>query len=122
MKQKTDITTPEDIKNLITRFYEKATKDDLLSMYFTETNWNKHLPIMYAFWENIAFSSSNYNGNPMEHHRHINKIHPISDIHFKRWLKLFTSSIDELFEGDTCELIKERARSIGKIMLVSMVH
>lgn len=121
MKNKTDILTPEDVKLLVNQFYNKVKSDDLLAKYFVTTNWDKHLPLMYKFWENIAFSSGNYAGNPMLKHQHIHKLQPITEIHFKRWMKLFTQTMHELFEGKIADLLLVRAQSIAKIMIAKIL-
>jgi hemoglobin len=92
-----------------------------LNVYFKNTNWEKHLPIMYSFWENIAFSSSEYSGNPMEKHQHLHQIHPISTMHFERWMELYTQNMNELFEGPNATLLILRAANISKIMLSKLI-
>jgi len=106
---------------LVNQFYKKVQTDDLLGIYFTKVNWQKHLPVMYTFWENIAFSSGEYIGNPMEKHQHIHKRNPISEIHFKRWMKLFSQTMNELFEGKTADMLLERAQNIAKIMIAKII-
>ena len=52
----------------------------------------------------------------MELHKHVNTLYPLTDKHFKRWNSLFTSTVDELFKGDTATLVKTRALSISAVM------
>ena len=69
---KTEIDTKQDIKLLVDTFYEKVKIDATIGFFFTEVvqvNWENHLPKMYEFWENIAFSTGNYKGNPIEIHK-----------------------------------------------------
>jgi len=40
--------------------------------------------------------------------------------HFQRWIHLFTETVDELFEGNTSELAKQRATSIATVMQIKM--
>lgn len=116
---KKDIKNRKDIELLVNVFYEKVKEDKTIGYFFkevTSVDWNKHLPIMYDFWENILFFSGNYKGNPMDLHHHLNMIQSINKKHFQRWNKLFTNSVDELFEGEKAELIKKRAINIASIM------
>lgn len=116
---KKDIKNREDIEWLVNNFYDKVRADKLISHFFTEAvqvNWKKHLPLMYDFWENIVFFTGAYEGNPMTMHHHLSKITTLKKIHFKRWNKLFTQSVDELFEGEKAELIKSRAARISAIL------
>ncbi len=117
MKQ--DINNRADIKLLVDAFYNKVKTDKQIGYFFTEVvkiNWEKHLPAMYNFWENILFFTGNYEGNPMNLHLHLSKITTIDRKHFNRWNKLFTSTVDELFEGEKATLLKNKAISIAGII------
>jgi hemoglobin len=85
-------------------------------------NWNKHLPVMYDFWESILFFTASYNGNPMAVHGHLHRLANLNKEHFNVWLKLFTSTVDELFEGEKAELAKQRAASIATVMQMKLLH
>ena len=122
---KTDITNKNDIIRLVNAFYEKIKLNPILSHYFTEVvrvNWERHLPIMYDFWENTIFYTGNYNGNPMRMHQGINRRHQFATTDFKEWLRLFTETVDEFFEGEKAELIKQRAHSIATIMQIKIIY
>ena len=122
---KKDIETGLDIKNLIDHFYEKVKTDPLIGYVFTEAikvNWEKHLPVMYSFWENTLFYRGNYSGNPMEIHQRINEKTPLRVEQFDRWNQLFTSSVNELFLGEKAELAKQRAYSISTIMKIKILE
>ena len=114
-----DIENRKDIEHIINSFYSKVKNDKVIGFIFNDVakvNWEKHLPVMYDFWENIVFSTGGYTGNPMIVHLHLNKLVPLTKEHFKQWLALFMQTVDELFEGDNATLIKERAFSIATIM------
>lgn len=116
---KKDIKNRNDIEKLVDIFYEKVKADKSLNYFFTEVahvNWEKHLQIMYNFWENILFFSGNYKGNPMHLHHHLSEITNIKRKHFQRWNSIFSTTVNELFEGEKAELIKKRASNISSIM------
>lgn len=120
---KKDIVTRKDIEIMVDEFYTKIKKDDLLGFIFTDIaqiNWEKHVPIMYDFFENMLFYTGNYTGNPMELHKHINRLYPITDVHFARWILLFSSTVDELFAGKIADLAKQRAKSIAAVMQIKI--
>ena len=122
---KKDLQNRADIELLINTFYDKVKKDALIAFFFKDVvpvNWEKHLPTMYNFWENIVFYTGGYEGNPMEKHQNLHKMHPMNKAHFQRWLELFTSTVDELFEGEKAELIKQRALSIATVMQIRFVE
>lgn len=119
-----DITGREDIELLVNRFYDKIKKDAVIGHIFTDVahvNWEKHLPVMYDFFENMLFYTGGYTGNPMELHRHLNRIRPLTREHFQQWEQLFCNTVDELFEGSTASLVKQRALSISAVMKIRIL-
>jgi hemoglobin len=118
-----DIENRNDIEQLINAFYDKVRKDELIGFIFNDVakvNWQKHLPVMYDFWENLIFYTNNYSGNPMIVHMHLSQRTLLTKEHFDRWLKLFTGTVDELFQGVKATTIKEKAQSIAAIMQVKI--
>jgi hemoglobin len=71
---------------------------------------------MADFWENILFFTGNYDGNPMEAHKRINEKQTMVPNEFEIWIKLFCSTVDELFEGKNAEKIKSSSTQIALIM------
>lgn len=123
MTNKKDITTTNDIKLIVNTFYDKIRKDKLLASFFAETvktNWDQHLSIMYKFWGNVVFYSGGYNGNPMKQHLALHEKRNLRKTHFKRWLQLFKTSVDELFSGENAENIKQRAENISTVMQIKI--
>ena len=116
---KKDITSRKDIELLVDKFYDKVKSDEQIGFIFTEiakVNWQRHLPIMYDFFENVLFYTGGYTGNPMELHKHVNRLFPLTESHFNQWNNLFHATVDELFKGPTAKLVKERAKSISIVM------
>jgi hemoglobin len=121
---KKDIENRNDVELLIITFYEKVKADESIGYIFNDiakVNWPKHLPVMFAFWENVLFNTGAYNGNPMIVHQHLNRVVPLTKPHFKQWEKLFTETVDELFDGDNAILAKQRALSISTLMQVKII-
>lgn len=122
---KKDIQTRDDIETLVTTFYDKVKADPVIGHIFTEVakvNWEKHLPVMFDFWENTILFSGSYSGNPMAAHQRLHATFPLNPDHFKRWIALFTGTVDELYAGEKAELAKQRALSIATIMQVKLLH
>jgi hemoglobin len=120
-----DITNRNDIITLVNAFYETVKKDNLIGPIFTEkvqVQWEKHLPVMYDFWENIIFYSGGYSGNPMALHQQLHQRVPLTKEDFERWLKIFKETTDSLFAGDNAEMIKQRAQSIATVMQIKILH
>ncbi len=121
---KKDIENRTDIESLIRSFYEKVKTDETIDYIFNDivkVNWEKHFPVMSNFWENVLFYTGNYDGNPVEIHQHLNRVVPLTAAHFKQWNKLFSQTVDELFEGTTAMLAKQRALSISTVMQIKIL-
>jgi len=120
---KHDIKDRADLQLLVDTFYTKVRADETIGYLFNEVaqvNWEQHLPRMYDFWENILFQTGGFKGNPMVAHVQLHQKSPLSAAHFARWQQLFLTTVDELFEGDKAELIKQRARSIATMMQIKV--
>ncbi len=121
---KKDIETKKDIELLVNNFYEKVREDEMIGHIFNDVakvNWEKHLPVMYDFWENVLFYTGSYTGNPMDLHKHLHRVMPLNKDHFSRWENIFTKTIDELFEGEKARLAKQRAISISTVMQIKIL-
>ena len=105
-KTRIEITTPEDVDRLVSTFYDRVLKDDLLSPHFAGIDLAHHLPRIAAFWALILIDQEGYKGNVFDRHAHLN----INNTHFDRWVALFTQTVDELFVGEKAELAKQRAK------------
>ena len=75
---------------------------------------------MYRFWETLLFGVVSYKGNPMAVHFPINEIQAIEKEHFEYWLKLWTATVRENFEGKTSELAIYKASNISQLMAMKM--
>ena len=122
---KRDIETRTDIESLVNSFYGKVKVDPVIGYIFTEVakvNWEKHLPVMYGFWENALFYTGSYTGNPMDLHKRLHHVMPLKPEHFQQWNKLFTETVDELFAGEKAFLAKQRALSISTVMRIKILN
>lgn len=111
MKQ--DIRSIDDIKLLVNTFYQQVQKDALLGPIFNAKikDWDKHLNIMYTFWETVLLDGYTYKGTPFNKHIDL----PVNKAHFDQWVALFSQTIDELFEGPAAENAKQRASQFAVI-------
>lgn len=120
---KRDIENREDLLLLLQAFYEKALNDDTIGHFFTDVvhfDLQVHITVITDFWETILLNGRRYTGNAILPHLHINKLSPMEDKHFNRWLQLFSQTIDTLFQGQTAETAKQRALSIATIMRIKI--
>jgi hemoglobin len=122
---KNDIRNREDIAALVNAFYDKVKVNQTIGHFFTDVvnvNWEKHLPKMYDFWEGIVFGAPGYSGNPINVHKSVHALHAFSKTDFEEWMKLFKQTVDEMYEGENAELIKQRALSIATVMQLKVIH
>ncbi|HRO42940.1 MAG TPA: group III truncated hemoglobin [Flavipsychrobacter sp.] len=120
-----DIEKMDDIELLVNSFYQKVVEDDTIGYLFNDVakvNWEKHLPVMYQFWQQIIFHTGNYSGNPMVAHQHLHRLSPLNAEHFNRWQELFVATVEELFDGENATIAKQRAVSIATVMRLKLLH
>jgi hemoglobin len=123
MTRKKDIKKREDIIRLVDGFYAKVRADEMLGPIFDQvahTNWERHLPVMYDFWENVIFHTGTYTGNPMTAHQRVHALQPFTKAHFNRWLELFRATLHEQFEGLNTDITDQRATSIATVMQLKL--
>ena len=121
---KKDIKTRNDVFLLVSSFYEKVRRDEVLGPFFNDTinNWDAHLEHLTTFWESSLFLKTRYIGNPLDAHVKVDKAHnhTISEYHFGLWLNLWFQTIDELFVGDYAENAKRRARKMSTFLYLKI--
>ncbi len=119
-----DIQGRPEIEKLVNAFYEKVRGDDMLGFIFTDvahTDWEAHLPRMYAFWETVLFRTGGFVGNPVAAHAKLVPKTEMGRAQFDRWLLLFERTVDELFHGERADHIKNCARDMANV-LHSRIH
>ncbi len=114
---KTDISTRDDVHQLVRTFYGRVRKDDLLGPIFNSviSDWEEHFEHLTDFWESNLFFRKKYAGDPMKKHIEVDRAHggSINEMHFGVWLNLWFQTVDELFEGERATIAKNRARNMG---------
>jgi hemoglobin len=114
-----DIASRADIVRLVDGFYARVRADEILGPIFdgiARTDWGRHLPKMYDFWDAVLFGASGFHGNPLAVHRELATRVPLGEREFGRWLALFHESVDALFRGPRAEDTKVRASRIAAVM------
>ncbi|WP_161890166.1 group III truncated hemoglobin [Pontibacter russatus] len=114
MTESKDILTLEDIRQLVDLFYERVRADALLGPIFEERiqdNWARHLEIMYRFWQTVLLGELTYQGSPGAKHITL----PVGGEHFEKWLSIFNTTVDELFNGSKATEAKWRAARMAEM-------
>ncbi len=122
---KKDISSREDLFQLVSKFYEKLLADDSINYLFTDIakiDLAHHLPLLVDFWDSVLFQSDTYHKNAMQPHINLHQKSPLQAPHFETWLRYFNETVDELFEGEKAFLAKERALSIATVMKIKLMQ
>lgn len=121
--EKKEIKSRGDIHLLVTQFYKKVRKDQVLESFFDRIeDWDEHFERLTTFWESSLFLQTKYYGNPLEAHVKADKEHDskITELHFGIWLNLWYQTIDELFVGEVADNAKRRARKMGTFLYLKI--
>lgn len=111
-----DIATESDVQVLVEHFYSVLAQDDVVGHFFVHVDLAAHLPRIRAFWEMVLLDKPGYTTNVTEVHLHMHKHTPMRKEHFERWLHLWRTTLDALFQGPKVEEAKLRALSIAVVL------
>jgi len=120
MKQH-DIVNLDDVKLLVNTFYEKVREDETLADLFNNrigNRWSEHLEKMYRFWQTVLLGEHTYFGAPFPPHADL----PVEHFHFEKWLELFHTTVDELFEGKKAEEAKWRGNRMAEVFESKIIY
>lgn len=113
-----DLDTPEEIAEMVRRFYQDVAQDGLLGPVFEDVagvDWAEHLPKITAFWCRMLLGEQRYDGNPLAAHRRIHAVEPFTTAHFVRWLELFHETLDGGWEGPHVVQAKALAARVARV-------
>ena len=120
------IKSRKDIHQLVSTFYSKIRKDDLLGPIFNahieSDMWPEHINQLTDFWETNLFGMPKFKGNPTKKHIKVDEKsdHTISQLHFGKWLQLWVETVNALFVGANAEKAIYMARKMATGQFISM--
>ena len=105
--------TRENLRHLMTVFYKKAMKDEVLGPFFiheigddiTSEEWIDHIDLLADFWLAKLLGENTYIGNFIGAHI---KLPHIGRDSFMKWLELFSASAYEVYEPSLATRFKEK--------------
>jgi hemoglobin len=115
-----DIAGRDDIRDVVVAFYRRAFTDDLLGPVFVDVarmDLDEHLPTMCDFWETVLLRTGAYRGNALRPHLLLNAQVRLTPEHFDRWLRLWTTTIEERHRGERADHAALQARRIAGALL-----
>src|SRR5690606_39433229 len=113
-----DRDTPEEIAEMVRRFYADVAQDSLLGPMFNDVarvDWSAHLPKLTAFWCRALLGLPGYAGNPFRAHALVHLQQPFTLAHFERWLTLFHETIELGWSGPSAQRALELARNVARV-------
>ncbi|HPF11183.1 MAG TPA: group III truncated hemoglobin [Flavobacteriaceae bacterium] len=118
-RPKKDIQNREDIFKLVSTFYGRIRRDELLGPIFNshieKDKWPAHLQKLTDFWTTNLFAVACFKGNPTLAHINVdrNLNNEVEQKHFDTWLGLWFNTIDSLFKGELAEKAKNAASNMA---------
>jgi hemoglobin len=113
-----DLDSPEEIAEMVRRFYADVAQDDLLGPMFNDVarvDWAEHLPKLAAFWCRALLGLPGYAGNPFQAHARVHRQAPFTAAHFERWLSLFHETLDLGWIGPRADRAAELAANVARV-------
>jgi len=113
-----DLDSPDEIAEMVRRFYQDVAQDDLLGPLFNDVaqvDWTAHLPKLTLFWCRALLGIQGYEGNPFRAHALVHSQSPFTLEHFARWLELFTDTIELGWTGPHADRALELARNVARV-------
>jgi hemoglobin len=113
-----DLDSPEEIAELVRRFYQDVAQDDLLGPMFNDVarvDWSEHLPKLTAFWCRALLGIEGYAGNPFRAHALIHDRSPFTHAHFARWLDLFHDAVELGWTGPNAQRALALAHNVARV-------
>ncbi len=122
--EKPEITSRPDIKLLVETFYGRIRLHPVLGPIFNRIieDWPTHLMLLTDFWETQLLFERKYWGNPLVAHQEVDEKmnHTMQSEHFGLWLNLWFQTLDELFQGETAQIAKNRARKMSTMLFLNV--
>ena len=112
-----DSINRENLRVLMTIFYEKAVEDEVLAPYFIDElgddledeDWIEHVDLLADFWLAKILGEDTYGGNFIGTHARIPHIpKEVFDI----WLEMFSQVADEVYTSEIAHIFKKKAKQL----------
>lgn len=113
-----DLDNPDEIAEMVRRFYADVAQDDLLGPMFNDVarvDWSEHLPKLTAFWCGALLGLPGYAGNPFRAHARVHARRQFTAMQFQRWLELFHETVDLGWTGPCADRAHDLADNIARV-------
>jgi hemoglobin len=119
-----DLDSPEQIAEMVRRFYQDVAQDDLLGPMFNDVaqvDWAEHLPKLTAFWCRALLGIEGFVGNPFRAHALIHAQEPFTAAHFERWLSLFHEIVQGGWAGPHVDRALALANNVARVHAAQLI-
>ena len=113
-----DLDAPDEIAEMVRRFYSDVAQDDLLGPMFNDVarvDWSEHLPKLTAFWCRALLGRAGYQGNPFRAHALVHAKRSFTPAHFERWLMLFDETLALGWIGPNTDRSRQLASTVAGV-------
>jgi hemoglobin len=113
-----DLDSPDQIAEMVRRFYADVAMDDLLGPMFNDVarvDWSEHLPKLTAFWCRALLGQPGYQGNPFRAHALVHAQRSFTAAHFARWLMLFDETLELGWIGPNTDRARVLAGNVARV-------
>jgi hemoglobin len=113
-----DLDAPDQIAEMVRRFYADVAQDDLLGPMFNDVahvDWSEHLPKLTAFWCRALLGQPGYAGNPYRAHALVHAKRSFTAAHFERWLTLFDETLELGWIGPNVDRARALAATVARV-------
>lgn len=100
----------DDLLGLLTDFYARVERDELLAPYFAAVDMVEHMPRIADFWSTMIFHTGRYSGNAFRPHL---AMPGLTAAHFARWLETLEATVDAHAAGPAAEHMKALGHRIA---------
>ena len=122
---KANTITKDSIDKLVKVFYPTILADEITAPFFVSKigadinspEWVAHLELLSNFWAMQALGDLTYTGSPLAPHFGLEGLDKKA---FTRWLELFDTAIDKVYEPQAGAFFKERAQMIGRNFMINL--
>lgn len=119
-----DLDSPDEIAEMVRRFYADVAQDDVLGPMFNDVaqvDWSEHLPKLTAFWCRALLGLPGYSGNPFRAHTLVHAQRSFMSAHFERWLSLFRDTVELGWFGPNATRALELAGAVARVHSLQIV-
>ena len=114
--------TRENLRVLMTSFYEKAIKDKEIGPFFINElgddiknkDWVEHIELLADFWLAVLLDEGPYWGNPSGAHFGVPNLKRKS---FMKWIELFSATADEVYMPDISTRFKKEGIRLAEVFM-----